>query len=207
LRLLSATLLLCPSTLLLSLASILSIVNFEPLHFSLVAILAINIICLWIITFQQRRDPAVQLTKKLWFGLGLSPIASASYLVIYNDETFGRLSQMYFFSLAPTAYACICAYLAFRAKTTMGSNSGETSQRLPLRRKALLLASYACTALLALFILIGMADTLLTLGYSAVGELLSPLNVLNWTFILILAIPGIALRKLAHRKTQPRRAV
>ena len=195
-------LLLLPSSLLISLPLALTVFDFEPIRLVIAVVTLYNLTCLWLISKQQRRDGSISMNKILGLGFVITPIVGVGNFYLYIDDSFGTLNQLPYFAFAPTLYAGYCGWLAKKAL-----NHGEMppilpKQQLPLWRKMGLTVSYLYFCLCYLFILVGMGDTLFTLGYGAVGDLLSPTNLINWGYILLLTAPGILLHQLSLAGTK-----
>lgn len=153
--------------------------------------------CLWGVSIKQKKNPAIRLNNAQWLGIIVSPFAGVGSLYLYTNDQFGTLGQLSYYAFAPTFYAGICAWRGLNAKKGIGSTQSLSRRQLPFTKKIGLLLSYLYFSFCLLLLLISMGDTLLSVGYNAVGDLLSPINVINWCFLLALASPGILLRMIS----------
>ena len=189
--------LLLPPTILLVLPVILTVLNFELLNVCIVAITLYSYICLWVVGIRLHRSVSILLSKKLWVGLLFSPFASAGNLYLYFEGALGVFDQVYYYSLAPSLFACFCTWLALREN---GERENVSQGRLTIPKKMCLVTSYLFGVVMFGLVFLAMGGVLLVRGYGAVGDLLSPLNLINWAIIFLLSIPMLVLRKVAFSK-------
>lgn len=65
--------------------------------------------------------------------------------------------------------------------------------------KALKVFGYIWVALAVILIFIGLAGVWMKGGFSAVQEIMSPFNILNWAVMIITLAPGIAALMWAEK--------
>ncbi|OUS32148.1 hypothetical protein A9Q99_01715 [Gammaproteobacteria bacterium 45_16_T64] len=190
-------LLLLPPTLMFSLSIVLTLVGGEVGGIAMLVVASYSFLCLWKVFFDASLKRSAKLSWPLWLGVVLTPMSGAWMLYLFFDGQLGGFDQVYYFSLAPTIYATLSIYRSIR-----GCNEGAkkpSKQARSLFSRVLLWLSYLCFFSVFAFVFVAMAGTLMVRGYGAVGDLLSPLNWVNWVMMILLAMPALLLHKFSSR--------
>lgn len=155
-----------------------------------------NLLSIWILTYNLICNNIFNLGKKLWLGVIISPIVGFGNLFLYSEDKLGNFDQIIYFSFATTVYVCFCI-MAFRNDNVKLQKTliKPKHKVLTLRWFGLVISNLYLLIVFAI-VLVTSCSTLFIHGYGAVGELLSPINLESWLFVLLIASPALLLRKI-----------
>lgn len=191
-------LLLLPPTLLFTLSIVLTLMASGGKEIAMLLVAMYSYGSLWRIVYRRFVGLGSVLSMWLWLGVILTPVSGAWMLYLFFEGTLGEFEQVYYFSLAPVIFAAISAYRSILGVGNDVSTTQAAGRRTAGGRFALLL-SYVCFFSVFVFLFIAMIGTLMVRGYGAVGDLLSPLNWVNWGMLLIMMLPGLCFHRISQR--------
>lgn len=159
---------------------------------------ALGFIALWRLFALQRKQPAAAWPRWIKVGCGLMAVASLLFLVGHSmDALYLDSTVAYYYGATPLLYLAL-AYGYSHLPTAWHPVPRPVTKRTLLSVLAFL-AALIWFVLVASIIIAAMTGALTMHGFETIMDLFTPVNLLNWIMIALLAAPGMLLLNGSRR--------
>lgn len=163
---------------------------------------AMGFFAVWRLYVRQRRAPTQAWPIWIKIGCGLMVLASILFLVAHSMGALYLDSVViYYYGAAPMLYVAIAASYARLPAHLLPAARPAT--RVSLGSALVFLLAFVWLAATALIAMLSMAGALAMHGFETIADLFTPINLLTWILLTLLASPGLLLLALARRLRSP----